>query len=94
MESGGVTAEPSVLSPFGCSSCVGSSGQGVEIPAVVGVLKVFYHNPSGSGSADQQGAQSPVQHREQTGNSGLGRSLFVFSIVGEGEYWSRNFTSS
>lgn len=65
---------------------MGSSGQSVEIPAVAELLKVFYHNPSGSGSADQRGAQSPVQHREQTGNTGLGRSFFVLSTVREGEY--------
>lgn len=62
-------------------SCVGSSGQSVEIPAVAGALEVFYHHPSDSGSADQQGAQSPVRHREQTGNTGLGRSFHVFSTV-------------
>lgn len=65
---------------------MGGSGQSVEIAAVAGVLKLFYHHPSGSGSADQQGAQSPVQHREQTGNTGLGRNFLVFSTVREGEY--------
>lgn len=68
-------------SPFGCRVMCGELWPEVEIPAVAGALEVFYHLPSDSGSADQQGAQSPVRHREQTGNTGLGRSFHVFSTV-------------
>lgn len=60
---------------------MGSSGQSVEILAVAGALKVFYHCPSGSESADQQ---SPVQHREQTGNTGLGRSFLCSALLERG----------
>lgn len=73
-------------SPFGCQVMCGKLWPELEIPAVAGALKVCYHHPSGSESADLQGAQSPVQHREQTGNTGLGRSFCVFSTVREGEY--------
>lgn len=53
---------------------MGNSGQSVEIPAVAGALS------SGSQSADH----SPVQHREQTGNTGWGRSFLCSALLERG----------